>query len=318
MYRVMCCCAFVTAVAGAGAFDARETAQSVPAGLRPHLIGISVRNLDVSVAWYQRMLGFAEADRRQFDDHGLRLAMLDTPDGFRFELVEKRGSVGPATCADICNPALLQGMGKLGFTVADVATLAASLKQKGAEFVLERPGVFIIKDADGNWLAFHQSPNVVRDVGREHQHENFGSSSSGTGGGQLDVPFERKRAAVDDAIGTDRPDERAHDTTANELATFGGHDVYVDTGSGEQPSLGFDQRAGRGDINHAQFASRSQSETCGRVRGLRDMSRRPATLGALGHGRSQALVARSYRSTRVRPVAPSTRTANCVPSRPRT
>jgi methylmalonyl-CoA/ethylmalonyl-CoA epimerase len=56
--------------------------------VRPHHVGISVADLEASVAWYEKYLGF-EAEHLSGipEDHG-RVAMLVSEGGFRVELFE--------------------------------------------------------------------------------------------------------------------------------------------------------------------------------------------------------------------------------------
>ncbi len=149
-----------------------------PAGMRPYLLAISVRNLDRSVAWYRDVLGFRQTERMNFANDGIAVALLDA-NGFRLELVEKRGSVAPSLCTDVSNPAQLLGMGKLAFMVDDAASLERDLKARGTTFVVDlrddpKHGqrAFIVKDNDGNWIEFFEQ------TGRAKESAAAGSASA--------------------------------------------------------------------------------------------------------------------------------------------
>lgn len=133
-----------------------------PAGvLRPSLVAVSVPNLAESVRWYVDTLAFKIEKQASFPAYKLKLAILEC-DGFRLELVEISGSAAPGKLVPgIDNPALIQGMGKLAFTVSDLDAWAARLKSLGVRFQMmprkdpeDGTKSFIILDNSGNWLQF--------------------------------------------------------------------------------------------------------------------------------------------------------------------
>ncbi len=133
-----------------------------PRGLRPYLVAISVANLDESIAWYEKALGLRTADKKSFPEQGLKVAFLES-EGFRLELVELKGSVSPASCTDVTNPAALRGFGKYAFRVDDLAELAGRFRAMGISILHDfrsapeaRARSIIIKDNEGNWLQFFQ------------------------------------------------------------------------------------------------------------------------------------------------------------------
>jgi catechol 2,3-dioxygenase-like lactoylglutathione lyase family enzyme len=137
---------------------------SAPAGMRLATIAISVRSLDASVAWYEGVLGLRLADRKQFPEQGLSVALLESS-GLRLELVELKGSVSPGSCTDVSNPASLRGVGKYGFEVADLDATVALLIKRGATIAHDSRAArapdsrsVIIKDNDGNWLELAEEP----------------------------------------------------------------------------------------------------------------------------------------------------------------
>jgi len=137
--------------------------QTAPAAdvLRPALVAISVPNLSAAVHWYVDILGFKILKQAAFPDYKMSLAILERDD-FRLELVELQGS-SPAgkLLPGIDNPALIQGFGKLAFSVQDLDAWEARLKSKGVRFQLkpredreEGTKSFIVLDDSGNWIQF--------------------------------------------------------------------------------------------------------------------------------------------------------------------
>ena len=92
---------------------------SVPRGMRPYLVAISVASVDASATWYQETLGLQLVEKKAFDEQGIKVAFLRS-DGFRLELVELKHSVNPASCTDTSNPAALRGFSKVAFQVRGV------------------------------------------------------------------------------------------------------------------------------------------------------------------------------------------------------
>jgi methylmalonyl-CoA/ethylmalonyl-CoA epimerase len=131
---------------------------------RPGLIAISVPKLEEAIAWYREMLEMTLVREIPVPDQKMRIAILER-DGFRVELVELAGSAAPSVLVPKSdNPALIQGFGKIGFTVAELDRWEQSLRAKGVRFQLEpRAGAdgsrsFIIVDRHGNWLQFSTPP----------------------------------------------------------------------------------------------------------------------------------------------------------------
>lgn len=66
--------------------DAPGGDQPLPT-LRPSLLVLSVGDLDASIAWYEDVLGFNEAERYDFPDDRMRMAFMKRGD-FEPELIE--------------------------------------------------------------------------------------------------------------------------------------------------------------------------------------------------------------------------------------
>jgi methylmalonyl-CoA/ethylmalonyl-CoA epimerase len=132
------------------------------AGLRPDHAGISVADLEASIAWYGEMLGFTVDRIVEIPEDTGRLALIRTGD-FLLELFclpdaapipEERRH--PAT--DLCT----HGMKHVAYAVADIRALMEHLKAKGADVVWD------VVVHDGTLCAFvrDNSGNVVEFVER--------------------------------------------------------------------------------------------------------------------------------------------------------
>lgn len=153
----------VASAAGAGDKPRSETAQPV---LRPHLVALSVTDLDAAIRWYCDVLGFREQRRLNLPDYKLRIGFLER-DGFRLELIEFKDSVSQgdirAKFPAVTDRARVQGFVKLAFAVPDIRKFAELLKARKAEFLRDVTREsdtgetwFMIKDMDGNVLQFFE------------------------------------------------------------------------------------------------------------------------------------------------------------------
>lgn len=144
-------------------------APPAPPPLALSQLAISVASLARSVEWYRDNLGFTVEDQRAFPDYHLSIAML-ARDRIRLELVQLDGSRSPTELIPgFDNPALLHGVGKVGFRVDDVDRWAAQLTRRGVRFQVapstdtargERS--FIVLDPDGTWLELTGRARAMR------------------------------------------------------------------------------------------------------------------------------------------------------------
>lgn len=138
---------------------ATPAAQPAPSPViaRPFLVALSVGDLDRSIGWYGRHLGFKLIERRRFEDYHLSLAFMEAG-GFRLELVQLDGSKPRRTAQpDPDNSASLQGLAKLGFMVDDPDAVVAAMKDAGTPVVVAPQSDVerglrsaIVADPDGN------------------------------------------------------------------------------------------------------------------------------------------------------------------------
>jgi catechol 2,3-dioxygenase-like lactoylglutathione lyase family enzyme len=139
----------------AAACTTTGSAPMSPTAAKPYSLAMSVDNIDRSIAWYAGNLGFREISRRD-GDGGARSAVIEK-DGFRLELVQLPASKRASEwIPNLRNPALVQGLGQLGFEVASVDTWAAKARAGGAKIIYEPRDnaqgtrVMILEDPDGN------------------------------------------------------------------------------------------------------------------------------------------------------------------------
>lgn len=130
--------------------------------IRAEHIMISTDDYDATIAWYRDMLGFEVVHQWTVPElPDLKLGYIER-NGFVIEVVET-----PEARSERQRPADLgealtdRGIGHLAFLVADVDAVAAELKARGAEFLVEptsfpdsgRRLIFIF-DNGGNILEF--------------------------------------------------------------------------------------------------------------------------------------------------------------------
>lgn len=143
-----------------------------PAGLqsveefRIALVSISVHDIDASVEWYRKYLGFVLSDKRAFPENNVTIALLKKAQ-VRIELVRHAESVAPSTLVPgLENPALIRGYGKVAYEVVDIENIVKLMNADGVKFVLglrdstvtEFLGYksCIVLDNSGNWVQLFQ------------------------------------------------------------------------------------------------------------------------------------------------------------------
>ena len=152
MRCVLCvvCVAVACAVAGR-----RVSAQgAADFEITPHHAAVSVPNLEESVAWYQRMLGF-EVVRRVAPNANINIALLRRGncyiEVFQVANAEPLPESRRSPTADLA----VHGIKHFAFEVGDARGAAAALKAKGAEIVFgpnenATEVFFFVRDNAGN------------------------------------------------------------------------------------------------------------------------------------------------------------------------
>ncbi|RIH81473.1 methylmalonyl-CoA epimerase [Meiothermus luteus] len=128
--------------------------------LRPHHLGLSVPNLEESIAWYGRALGFALEKTLYLEAIPARVAFLRRGE-FRLELFEVPGA-NPLPEERKTPHADLKthGTKHLAFAVEDVEAAVKELEGRGVEVVMrariEGGPMAFIRDNAGNLLELVQ------------------------------------------------------------------------------------------------------------------------------------------------------------------
>jgi methylmalonyl-CoA/ethylmalonyl-CoA epimerase len=124
--------------------------------LRPHHVGISVADLEASIAWYEEFLGFAlEAVVPVPEDVG-RVAMLVNDGGFRVELFElPQAAPLPDERRHPATDLRTHGVKHLAYAVTGIEAFAERLRAAGADIVWdlrvhEDVKVLFLRDNTGN------------------------------------------------------------------------------------------------------------------------------------------------------------------------
>lgn len=128
--------------------------------IRPDHIGVSVPDIDASLAWYSRMFGFEVEMQAFIDIIPAHVAFLRRGD-FRIELFQVEGAAPlPADRREPNLDVRTHGNKHICYAVSDVPATVAGLRAKGADVVFEKvvqgtPMAFI-RDNAGNLIELLQ------------------------------------------------------------------------------------------------------------------------------------------------------------------
>lgn len=128
--------------------------------VRMHHWAVSVPNLDESIAWYEKMLGFEVELRFRIPGQPVEVAMMKCGD-LRVELFHAENSRPPdAIRRDPDLHFWTQGNLHFAFAVPDVHVFADTLRKRGADIAWVRDFEFgscaFIRDNAGNLIEFMQ------------------------------------------------------------------------------------------------------------------------------------------------------------------
>jgi methylmalonyl-CoA/ethylmalonyl-CoA epimerase len=142
--------------------DASLAEQIFGSVAKPLHLGVSVTNLETSIEWYSKNLGFTLTKQVDLAEN-LRIAILEY-EGFGVELIELKDSRKNALAGkEILTQHSTQGIVHFAFEVANVDATATVLRESGVAFACEPTSLpelsvryFHIYDCDGNLLEFGQ------------------------------------------------------------------------------------------------------------------------------------------------------------------
>ena len=137
-----------------GFAQASSQADGPPFEIKPHHTGISVPNLEESIAWYQKMLGF-QIVRRVSPNANIAIALMRRNDCyielFQVANAQPLPEYRRSPTADLA----VHGIKHFALEVADARGAAAALKARGAEVVMgpvenATEIFFFVRDNSGN------------------------------------------------------------------------------------------------------------------------------------------------------------------------
>jgi methylmalonyl-CoA/ethylmalonyl-CoA epimerase len=134
---------------------------SGPTDFAFHHVGVSVPDLEVSIAWYLRVLGFEVQRRIQIDAIPAKVAILERG-AMHVELFQVEGAA-PSTedRSDVHGDLHTYGNKHVAFVVRDVHALADELRQRGADIIsvndFPHGSNAFIHDNSGNIIEFVQA-----------------------------------------------------------------------------------------------------------------------------------------------------------------
>jgi len=123
----------------------------------PYFTALIVGNIDTSLAWYTKNLGYELLNQVDLKERGLRMANLRSGEGW-IELIEIKDAVSPQELQnDASKKTRFIGIFKFGFLVNDLDQWVKRLTDSGVEFsgnIVEDSNngmrMIIIRDPDGN------------------------------------------------------------------------------------------------------------------------------------------------------------------------
>lgn len=134
-----------------------------------HHVGISVPDIDASIAWYGAVLGFKLERRYRVDSIAGEIAVLrNGPLHVELFQVADAQALPPAR-REPDTDLRTHGNKHVAFAVADVRAFADELKARGADIVWVRQFSFganaFIRDNAGNLIEFVQKDRIDADAG---------------------------------------------------------------------------------------------------------------------------------------------------------
>lgn len=120
-------------------------------------VGLSVADLDASVAFYENAFGFAREFEFELAPHPIRGVMMVHGSGGRLELFERAGSVSGIQGKSPIESHAIRGYGHFALSAMDIEPVFAAALAGGASAVVEpspspQPGIrfAFLADPEGN------------------------------------------------------------------------------------------------------------------------------------------------------------------------
>jgi methylmalonyl-CoA/ethylmalonyl-CoA epimerase len=134
-----------------------------------HHVGVSVPDLEASVDWYQRVLGFKLARRQRIETIPAEVAILKHG-AMHIELFQADGAKAlPPERREPDSDVRTHGNKHIAFAVAEVDVFAEELRRRGADVVWVKhfahggANIFI-RDNAGNLIEFLQAPRDPQQI----------------------------------------------------------------------------------------------------------------------------------------------------------
>ncbi|WP_433170915.1 VOC family protein [Actinoallomurus sp. CA-150999] len=122
-------------------------------------VGINVRDLAAATAWYSTAFGLRTVFEFTLEGPGLSAVVLESPHGYRIELLARRGSAAGLRAPDPLTAALTEGYGHFALAVPDLEPVYEALIRQGADEVMKpgpspEPGIRMawVADPEGNLI----------------------------------------------------------------------------------------------------------------------------------------------------------------------
>jgi catechol 2,3-dioxygenase-like lactoylglutathione lyase family enzyme len=120
-------------------------------------VGVNVRDLTAATAWYSEAFGLRTVFTFTLEGPGLSAVVLESPHGYRIELLARPGSTAGLRAPDPLAAVLTEGYGHFALAVPELEPVYESLVRLGAGVVMPpgpspEPGVRMawVSDPEGN------------------------------------------------------------------------------------------------------------------------------------------------------------------------
>ena len=126
--------------------------------LEAYFSALIVEDIDSSLMWYTKMLGFKITDKRELPEIGLKQSNLEHGNA-QIELIELNSALKPKeVIPDHNSKTRLIGLFKIGFLVSEFDKLIDHLKENNVKF----HGTVVINEATGKRMVIIKDPDENR------------------------------------------------------------------------------------------------------------------------------------------------------------